>query len=541
MNTLLSTHGTAPEPHQDERPTEFAERIGRWYASMASTEHKKRFGQYFTTVRVADFMASLCQTKHETIRILDPGAGAGVLACAVSEHLASAREKPSKLIIVAYEADHNLSAILRKSLSFLQCQLKKQGVNVIFTIKDDDFIMKNAEALDESLKLFPAPIEEFDVVISNPPYFKVPKTDPRAQAADAVVHGQPNIYALFMAVAAYMLAPGGSFIFITPRSFASGPYFRLFRQRFFAKMKPEYIHTFISRTETFDRDNVLQENIIMQARRLNGWLCKGKDADLLLSSSNGAGDLSMIKPRKVSLESTFDIASVDKVLRIPVSEEDEEIVRFIHAWPGSLKSYGLEISTGPVVPFRAVPLLSKTGNVPETHAPLLWMQHVRAMKIEWPIPLRQKEQYVKVINEAIPLLVADKNYVLLRRFSAKEERRRLTAAPLIAGYLGSPRIGLENHLNYVHRPGGTLTVDEAFGLAALYNSSFFDTYFRVVNGNTQVSATEVRAMPLPPLNVIVKIGRRVRASSNPSEEIEWLAMPAFEGILDNSEIVAVYE
>jgi adenine-specific DNA-methyltransferase len=541
MNTLLSVYGRAPEPHQDERPTEFAERIGRWYASMASTEHKKRFGQYFTTIGVADFMASLCQTQNETIRILDPGAGAGVLACAVSERLASVGKKPHKLIIVAYEADPDLSAILGKSLSFLQYQLKKQGVNVIFTIKHDDFIMKNAEALDESLKLFPAPIEEFDVVISNPPYFKVPKADPRAQAADSVVHGQPNIYALFMAVAAHMLAPGGNFIFITPRSFASGSYFRLFRERFFAKMKPEYIHTFISRTETFDRDDVLQENIIMKARRLDGWLSKGKDADILLSASNGTGDLSMIKPRKVSLESTFDIASPDKVLRIPVSEEEEEIVRFIHAWPGSLKSYGLEISTGPIVPFRAVPLLFQTGNVPETHAPLLWMQHVRAMKIEWPIPLRQKEQYVKVINQAMPLLVADKNYVLLRRFSAKEERRRLTAAPLIAGCLGSPRIGLENHLNYVHRPGGTLTVDEAFGLAALYNSSFFDTYFRVVNGNTQVSATEVRAMPLPPLNAIVEIGRRARASSNPSEEIESLVMPAFEGILHNSEIVAVYE
>ncbi len=541
MNTLLSVYGRAPEPHQDERPTEFAERIGRWYASMASTEHKKRFGQYFTTIRVADFMASLCQTQNETIRILDPGAGAGVLACAVSERLASVGKKPHKLTIVAYEADPNLSAILGKSLSFLQYQLKKQGVDVIFTIKHDDFIMKNAEALDESLKLFPAQIEEFDVVISNPPYFKVPKADPRAQAADAVVHGQPNIYALFMAVAAYMLAPGGDFIFITPRSFASGPYFRLFRERFFAKMKPEYIHTFISRTETFDRDNVLQENIIMKARRLDGWLPKWKDADILISSSNGTGDLSMIKPRKVSLESTFDIASADKVLRIPASEEEEEIVRFIHAWPGSLKSYGLEISTGPVVPFRAVPLLSKTGNVPETHAPLLWMQHVRAMKIEWPISLFRKKQYIKVSNEAIPLLVADKNYVLLRRFSAKEQRRRLTAAPLMAGCLGSPVIGLENHLNYVYRPGGVLTEDEAWGLAALYNSSFFDIYFRVLNGNTQVSATEVRAMPLPPLNIIVEIGRCARASSNPSEQVESLVMPAFDGMLHNSETVAVYE
>jgi hypothetical protein len=58
MNKLLSAHGTATEPHQNERPTEFAERIGRWYASMGSAEHKKRFGQYFTTIQVMDGCSS---------------------------------------------------------------------------------------------------------------------------------------------------------------------------------------------------------------------------------------------------------------------------------------------------------------------------------------------------------------------------------------------------------------------------------------------------------------------------------------------------
>lgn len=540
MNVLLTRNTTALEPQEDERPAAYAERLGRWYASLTSAEHKKQLGQYFTTVPVADFMAGLCHAKHEMPRILDPGAGAGVLACAVCEHLAAIPNKPSKFIIVAYETDAKLSTILEKVLSFLRRQMDKQGIAVDFEIRNEDFIIKNAEALDESLRLFSIPQEKFDIVISNPPYFKIPKSDLRARAAAAVVHGQPNIYALFMAVAAFMLAPGGDFVFITPRSFASGPYFRLFRERFFAKMQPEHIHTFVSRTDAFNHDDILQENMIMKARYFAGWLSRPKNTYILVSSSNGASDLSILKPRKVPLESVFDIAGVDKVLRIPVSEEDEELVRFIHAWPGSLKSYGLDISTGPVVPFRAVSLLSQTGKVPETHVPLLWMQHVRAMKIEWPIPMRQKEQYVKLTNEASPLLVADKNYVLLRRFSAKEERRRLTAAPLIAGYLGSPRLGLENHLNYVHRPGGTLTVDEAWGLAALYNSSWLDTYFRVVNGNTQVSATELRAMPLPSLEVIVAIGRKARVSLDCIEDLDTLVMPAFEGAHYKSEKTVVY-
>jgi adenine-specific DNA-methyltransferase len=133
------------------------------------------------------------------------------------------------------------------------------------------------------------------------------------------------------------------------------------------------------------------------------------------------------------------------------------------------------------------------------------------MRIEWPTSARNKPQYISATSrDAVPLLLRDRNYVLLRRFSAKEDKHRLIAAPLLQGQLASDWIGIENHLNYVHRPGGTLTEAEAIGLAILYNSEFMNTYFRVLNGNTQVSATEVRRFPLPPLDVIVEIGRRAR-------------------------------
>jgi adenine-specific DNA-methyltransferase len=51
-----------------------------------------------------------------------------------------------------------------------------------------------------------------------------------------------------------------------------------------------------------------------------------------------------------------------------------------------------------------------------------------------------------------------------------------------------------------------LSAEEACGLAALFNSALIDSYFRTFNGNTQVSATELRAMPLPPLNLIKTLG-----------------------------------
>jgi adenine-specific DNA-methyltransferase len=101
----------------------------------------------------------------------------------------------------------------------------------------------------------------------------------------------------------------------------------------------------------------------------------------------------------------------------------------------------------------------------------------------------------------------------MRRFSPKEDVRRVTCAPYL-GQLPVAAIGLENHLNYIYRPGGVMTPDEARGLAAFFASSVVDAHFRALAGSTQVNATELRKLPLPPLAVIVLIGETV--GENPS-------------------------
>ena len=70
-------------------------------------------------------------------------------------------------------------------------------------------------------------------------------------------------------------------------------------------------------------------------------------------------------------------------------------------------------------------------------------------------------------------------------------------------------IGLENHINFIHRPKGELSEEEVYGITAILNTSFIDIYFRMLNGNTQVNATDIRSLPLPPLDKIKEIGRHV--------------------------------
>lgn len=517
--------GPMPEPQVGERPTLYADRVGEWYIAQKSAEHRKGHGLYLTPVLAADFMAERIQATGERLRVLDPASGAGILACAAIESLISRPNKPMVIELVAYEVDPDIIPAIRAVLDYLVSWCRT-GYEVALKVRIEatDFVLAHAEAL----RLFGDFIRyqgdgtDFDIVISNPPYFKISKADPRAVAAASVVHGQPNIYGLFMAVSAAILKPKGDFIFIVPRSFASGPYFRRFRSVFFDMICPKEVHVFGSRRDAFSRDEVLQENIIFSGIRDDHWHSRPHQAALSVSSSRGVRDIGEPDQRLLPMKAALDLQTADKVLRLPLTDEDDAVLGLVDSWPNTLHSLGLNISTGPVVPFRATELIGKEGSVPNNDVPLLWMNHVKPMAVTWPLD-RHKPEYIKR-SGAEALLLLNKNYVLLRRFSAKEEARRLTATPYIAAGFDIPEVGFENHLNYIHRPSSSLSEDEAWGLAALYNSRLLDTYFRAVNGNTQVSATELRAMPLPPSETIIALGRQVKNLSDPLDGLDDLVM-----------------
>lgn len=196
-------------------------------------------------------------------------------------------------------------------------------------------------------------------------------------------------------------------------------------------------------------------------------------------------------------------------------------LRRFAAWKDDLASFGLEVSTGPVVPFRAEEHLRAERS--KTTVPMLWLQHVLPGRVEWPLAggFRKPEHIERHAPDK--LLVKNRTYVLLRRFSAKEDARRLVAAPYLQGTIRAPMLGLENHVNFIHRKRGELAESEARALSALLNSALFDAYFRISNGNTQVSATELRALPLPGAGVLEAVAARLaRGASEEDAGVEVL-------------------
>lgn len=459
-------------------------------------------------------MSVLAGEKAGHVRVLDPGAGTGILAAALCERLTQAE----RIDIDAYEIDPDLAALCSETLDRLRKWVSPRGTEVSFQVHNQDFISESAPSVLPTLFDVKSETRRYDFAILNPPYFKLGTKDYRLFAASKGVHGQPNIYALFMTVTAGLLSDAGVMVAIVPRSFATGAYFRRFRQTLFSMVAPEAVHVFESRKEAFRDDGVLQESVILKLRRG----AVSPTGVVQISKSTGLADLGRSSSRCVPIDSILALGSRNLWFTIPESDNDDAIMQAVKAWPYRLRDMGLEISTGPVVAFRARKFLHGDGDPSLKAVPLLWMNNVRTMKVEWPLRSNRKPQYIEASNSSAQLLVSNSTYVLLRRFTAKEEPRRLTAAPIMRDQLPGKLLGLENHINYIHRPGGDIDSTEAVGLAALLNSRLVDRYFRLFSGSTQVNAVEIRDLPLPTPDIIRAIGQAVmsRGESAIDEEVE---------------------
>ena len=495
-----------PKKLEGEGLLDYATRLSEVYASHFDLRARKPKGQFFTPRQIAAYMASLSNIRDDAIRLLDPGAGTGVLSAAFCERLLE-NDRTTDLTIDAYESDSDLLPFLRETLRSCKMSLKRKGHRVRCNVRGDDFILVNQGRLWKT-DLFRSDEADtsYDAVVCNPPYYKLNKNSPEAIAMQELVCGQPNIYSLFMALSASMLRPGGEMIFITPRSFCSGLYYQRFLEWFLKKIRISHIHVFESRKEIFDKDGVLQENIIIKAERPDG-----ADRTRTLSVSWSKNRLFQhVKTLKAKAADAVCRKNGRVFVRIPTSRLDTDILHVVDSWPNTLESLGLGISTGPVVAFRARQYLQPSMNASRESVPLLWMNNIRGMRIVWPLPETGKPIAIRVCDRTRPLLLQVKNYVLLKRFSSKEQKRRLYAAVSTKSDFPYRLVGIENHLNYIHRPNGNLSIDEAFGVAGLLNTALIDRYFRSLNGNTQVNANDIRSVPFPDLRDVERIGRNIR-------------------------------
>ncbi|MFC5044415.1 Eco57I restriction-modification methylase domain-containing protein [Aquimarina hainanensis] len=507
---LIEGNKVKLQPIQEELPSDYANRLGEFYASNSTSGEKKVKGQFFTPLSIARYMSSLFEINKNEVSILDPGCGLGVLSICLVESIIERNSDLRTIHIEAYEIDSELIVFSQLTFDYLKVWLESRGVSMNYIIHVADFVLDKIEVTDES-NLYSLSFNKYDFIISNPPYFKLSKDDKRAIVAKKVTNGHSNIYSIFMAISSSLLKSNGQMIFITPRSFSSGNYFQVFRNYFFNKIDIVQAHLFGSRKETFSRDNVLQETVILKCKPKKN---NPKRDSVLITSSSGTSDLNNVDKIELPVELVIEYDSLDKILFLPTNQEERKIIELFRSWKGTLNQYNIQISTGRVVAYRSKDYIKENNNLKNTNlAPLYWLHNVSQMDLNWPIDKPGKGQYISIENKSMSILVENKNYLLLRRFSSKDDKSRLIATPYFCNDDFS-HIGIENKLNYIYRPDGDLEEFEILGLGALLNSYVFDQFFRMLNGNVNVSATELRFIPLPPHKIIKEIGNELFLSNS---------------------------
>ena len=209
-------------------------------------------------------------------------------------------------------------------------------------------------------------------------------------------------------------------------------------------------------------------------------------------------------------------------IRLAVSEEDGDLAHRVRALPCSLTDLGLTVSTGRVVDFRAKEHLRAEPE--EGTVPLIYATHFDNGYVSWP-KVSRKPNALVVNTGTTSLLVPSGTYVLTKRFTSKEERRRLVAVIYDPSRVLAQQVGFENHLNYFHINGQGLPVDIAKGLALFLNSTAVDLYFRQFSGHTQVNATDLRGLRYPTLIQLREAGRTFGDSLPSQAEIDAVIEP----------------
>jgi hypothetical protein len=424
-------------------------------------------------------------------RLLDAGAGRGALSAAFIERWCAAASG-GRLEVMAYETDHNI-------LPELLLELRRyEQFDVNPRVIEGDFIELAATmvALDRGPR--------FTHAILNPPYKKINSASAHRAQLRAAGLETVNLYSGFTALALALLGAGGELVAIIPRSFCNGPYYQPFRRFILRHASIERIHLFESRTKAFKEDGVLQENVIIK-------LIKGKpQADVSISTST---DITFSDLRETRYAFARIVLPDDdnQFIHIPTGQDDDDLLQNA-AFGFTIADLGLKVSTGPVVDFR---MREHLFDRPEAGTvPLLYPGHFANQTVEWPREMFKKPNAIRDDASTRKWLYPNGHYTVVRRFSSKEEKRRLVASVIDPAMLPADWIGIENHLNVIHDGRKPLPESLARGLCVYLNSSAIEQYFRRFNGHTQVNATDLRMLPYPNRKALSELGKWAKTQSD---------------------------
>lgn len=424
-------------------------------------ETRQTLAQHLTPPEVATLAVNLFSDTSEGVTCLDLGGGTGILSVALIERYGK--------------------QVKRLDTIEMDATLAKMYDEEVRNLADGKTVLGDALLVDAGDGT------RYDRIILNPPYKKMAADDPRQAVLPA---HSANLYSGFIMRGIERLADDGELVAIVPRSWTNGDYFAPFRRYVLSECSLDALHIYGSRDEVFADTNVLQETMIVR-------FSKRRQADTIRVSQ------SVVKGAEPVIEefATSDLIVGDNLVVRIAPEETTHLA-------GTVESVGLCPSTGKVVDFRSRDYITKDKPAERLSVPLIYVGNFPHGTLEHPLSFGKGQWFCLDDEWAEKQVCQPGSYVLVKRFSAKEERRRVVAYPLVV----DRPVALENHSSFLHqgRPRKVIPLRSAglaYGLAMWLNSTFIDEWFRGVSGSTQVNAGDIKKMPCPSLDELEGLGQ----------------------------------
>lgn len=449
-----------------------------------SREDNVRLGRFFTKKQTAALMGGMfTPTEKAHLRILDPGAGTGILSAALLEAIAS-HGGCQTVALVCYETDATFLPMLENNLERLRKKCRHDyGIKVKYEIRNENFV---TAAVDEP----------YDMIIANPPSELLHADRAEIAAYREVCAGATDLAFLFAVAAARALAEGGQLVALLPSAYANSAYLEKIRRHLATLGHLERLHLFVAPSKNGAHADSIRKTLVLKFTRSP----LAEDATILVSSSPSetSEDITLLPPFPYGRIVNEENGS----LLLLKSEEDAALLTLVESLPERLSTLGLRMRTGLTLESRYRDQLREEPT--EGAVPLIRPSSMRNGMV-W-----QKDG-VFVIPVIPSLAQKNKNMLFIKRVPAKSDARRMVCAVYLASQFARyPRISTHNKLNYIdYADGREMDSPMLHGLYAVLTSDLYESYLALISHSSRINAKDYEELPLPTADVLRKIGNKL--------------------------------
>jgi adenine-specific DNA-methyltransferase len=333
----------------------------------------------------------------------------------------------------------------------------------------------------------------FDLVVGNPPYRKVSPLSPALREVfQGSLYGHPNAYGMFLHAGIEMLRPGGRLGFIVPRSMLSGLYFQNLRRMIEQRTHLEELSLLAERKNVFPQ--VLQGTMIIVFRKVSSGEVPSPDRPVRTTLVRTVAELGNGGPDHVTARAAQVTRRLNGTTIWFVSDQERtytllDKILERHPLMGG-PAVACPAKTGPIVWNRVKSHLRPRGG--DGTLPLVWATDVGRFRFGLATAGETRPAYLEETVKTRGLATAGPS-LLIQRVTADEQAHRIVAS--LSGFPPRQRYFVENHLNLLQSaPAARIDLHYLLGILS---SDVVEFLFRSMNGNTQVSATELNLLPVP--------------------------------------------